>query len=103
MSDTPEAPAKINLVFYRSASGKEPVRDWLLSQPVGHRRAIGLDLQRVQFRWPVGMPLVRPMGRGLLEVRTSLPDGTISRVLFCFRGGGTLCALRVREENAEDA
>jgi phage-related protein len=44
-------------------------------------------LQRVQFRWPVGMPLVRPMGRGLFEVRTSLPDGTTSRVLFCFRAG----------------
>ena len=33
------------------------------------------------------MPLVRPMGSGLFEVRTSLPDGTISRVMFSFHGG----------------
>lgn len=33
------------------------------------------------------MPLVRPMGTGLFEVRTDLPDKTIARVLFCFHGG----------------
>jgi phage-related protein len=80
-------PPKIDLVFYRSVSGNEPVRDWLVKLPEANRRAVGLDLQRVQFRWPVGMPLVRPMGKGLFEVRTSLPDGTISRVLFCFYDG----------------
>ena len=42
---------------------------------------------RVQFAWPVGMPLVRPLGNGLFEVRTSLPDKTIARVLFCFHDG----------------
>ena len=78
---------KIDLVFYRSAGGNEPVRDWLFKLSQANRRAVGLDLQRVQFRWPVGMPLVRPMGKGLFEVRTSLPDGTISRVLFCFHSG----------------
>jgi antitoxin HicB len=36
------------------------------------RRAIGTDLLRAQWRWPVGMPLCRPMGRGLWEVRTDL-------------------------------
>ena len=44
---------------------------------------IGLDLMRVQFRWPVGMPLCRAMGDGLWEVRTSLPSNRIARVLFC--------------------
>lgn len=33
------------------------------------------------------MPLVRPMGKGLFEVRTDLPDKTIARVMFCFHGG----------------
>lgn len=80
-------PNKIELVFYRSPAGAEPVRDWLLRLPVEKRRAIGLDLQRAQYRWPVGMPLVRPLGKGLFEVRTDLPDGTIARVLFCFHGG----------------
>jgi phage-related protein len=82
-----ETARKIELVFYRAASGSEPVRDWLVGLPIDNRRAVGLDLQRVQYRWPVGMPLVRPMGKGLFEVRTDLPNGTIARVLFCFHAG----------------
>lgn len=74
----------IPLVFYRSAAGKEPVRDWLTDLTVEVRRAIGMDLMRVQYGWPVGMPLVRPLGKGLFEVRTDLPDKRISRVMFCF-------------------
>lgn len=82
-----EQPQKIELVFFRTAVGNEPVRDWLADLPIENRRAVGQDLQRVQYRWPVGMPLVRPMGKGLFEVRTDLPDKTIARVLFCFHGG----------------
>jgi phage-related protein len=78
---------RIELVFYQTLSGNEPVRDWLIALPIVNRREIGLDLQRVQYRWPVGMPLVRPLGKGLFEVRTPLPDGTTARVLFCFHGG----------------
>jgi phage-related protein len=80
-------PRKIEMVFYRSAGGTEPVREWLTGLEAEKRREIGQDLQRVQYRWPVGMPLVRPMGKGLFEVRTSLHDGTIARVLFCFHDG----------------
>ena len=78
---------KIELVFYRSAAGNEPVRDWLVGLTLENRRAIGLDLQRTQYRWPVGMPLVRPMGKGLFEVRTPLPGGTTARVMICFQDG----------------
>lgn len=80
------APTPIELAFYRTFQGNEPVREWLLEMSAHNRRAIGTDLQRVQYRWPVGMPLVKPLGNGLFEVRTSLPDKTIARVLFCFRG-----------------
>lgn len=82
-----QKPSRIELVFYRSAAGNEPVRDWLVELPLESRRVVGQDLQRVQYRWPVGMPLVRPIGKGLFEVRTSLPDKTIARVLFCFHAG----------------
>ena len=85
MSDVSQP--KITIVFYRTAGGGEPVREWLLQLPAPSRQAVGQDLMRVQWRWPVGMPLVRPMGNGLHEVRSSLPDGTIARVLFCFHGG----------------
>jgi phage-related protein len=78
---------KIPVVFYRSAADTEPVREWLKSLGAEERKAIGTDLMRVQWRWPVGMPLCRPMGDGLWEVRSDLPKGRIARVLFCFHEG----------------
>ena len=46
-----------------------------------------MDLMQVQFGWPVGMPLCRAIGDGLWEVRTSLANGRIGRVIFCFADG----------------
>jgi phage-related protein len=54
-------------------------------QDEGDRSAIGQDPMRVQYRWPVGMPLCRAMGDGLWEVRSSLPSSRIARVLFSVR------------------
>jgi len=86
VGDEAETP-KIPLAFYRTAGGSEPVRDWLKAMARDDRLEIGADLQRVQYRWPVGMPLCRPMKGGLWEVRTNLPTKTISRVLVCFHDG----------------
>src|SRR5215213_709065 len=77
-----EAPLKLPVAFYRTPGGVELVRDWLRSLDVRERRAIGADLMRIQFRWPVGMPLCRSMGDGLWEARTTLPSKRIARVLF---------------------
>jgi phage-related protein len=77
------SPRKMPVVFYRTRGGAEVVRDWLRSLDERERNAVGLDLMRVQFRWPVGMPLCRAMGEGLWEVRTNLPSDRIARVLFC--------------------
>jgi phage-related protein len=74
-------------MFYRTGGGAEVVRDWLRGLDERDRNAIGLDLMRVQFRWPVGMPLCRSMGDGLWEVRTNLPSSRIARVLFCVLQG----------------
>jgi phage-related protein len=73
---------KTPVMFYRTWGGAEPVREWLRSLDKDDRNAIGQDLMRLQFRWPVGMPLCRPLGQGLWEVRTSLSSNRISRVLF---------------------
>lgn len=75
------------VVFYRTAGGLEPVRDWLRTLPVGDRQCIGRDLALVQLGWPVGMPLCRPLGAGLWEVRSALPSRRIARVLFFFHQG----------------
>jgi len=49
------------------------------------RRAIGLDLMRVQFGWPIGRPLVGSLKDGLWEVRSSLPSQQrIARLILCF-------------------
>jgi phage-related protein len=82
-----EPTPKVPLRFYRTAAGGEPVREWLKGLDRDLRLAIGEDLLRVQYRWPVGMPLCRPLGGGLWEVRTNLPDKTVSRVMICFHGG----------------
>lgn len=66
------------------------VLDWLRGLGEADRNIIGQDLMRVQFRWPVGMPLCRPLGDGVWEVRSGLTSNRIARVLFCFTEGRLL-------------
>jgi phage-related protein len=76
---------RLNVVFYRTGSGTEPVRRWLKSLPSSHKKAIGENIKTVQFGWPLGMPLVEKIEPYLWEVRTNVPDG-IARVLFTVDG-----------------
>ncbi len=69
--------------FYALPSGREPVREWLKGLSAEDRRIIGEDIKDVEFAWPIGMPLCRPLSGGLWEVRSSLTQGRIARVLFC--------------------
>jgi phage-related protein len=78
---------KVPAFFWRTATGIEPVRDWLGSLDKEDRRTIGGDIATLEYGWPVGMPTCRPMGDGLFEVRSNLQDGRIGRVLFCFADG----------------
>jgi phage-related protein len=89
---TEPSPKKIPLHFYRHASGGEPVRAWLKDLTEADRHTIGRDLMHAQWRWPVGMPLCRPLGQGLWEIRTHLPSDRIARVFVC-QSDGTLVAL----------
>jgi phage-related protein len=68
--------------FYRSDSGREPVREWLKALSAEDRKIVGEDIKDVEFAWPIGMPLVGPLGDGLWEVRSNLTGGRIGRVLF---------------------
>ena len=86
MADDPQ-PEKGPLIFFRTLTGSEPVREWLKELPEQERRAIDKDLLRAQWRWPVGVPLCRAMGSGLWEIRTGLPTKRTARVLLCvYRG-----------------
>lgn len=78
---------RITLRFWRSLSGREPVREWLNELPVEDRRVAGKDLAKVQFGWPVGLPVCRALGDRLWEVRSSLPSKREARVFFGFHAG----------------
>ena len=82
MAENPQ-PNKVPLIFFRTLAGGEPVREWLKELSEEERQAIGKDLLRAQWRWPVGMPLCRAMGGGLWEIRTDLPTKRTGRVLLC--------------------
>ena len=75
----------LDVRFFATDSGNEPVREWLKSLPASERRTIGEDIKTVQFGWPLGMPLVRKLAKDLWEVRIHLVD-RIARVLFTVVG-----------------
>lgn len=72
--------------FFKTDSGTEPVRDWLRGLSALDRKTIGEDIKTVQFGWPLGMPLVRKMDKDLWEVRVHLTD-RIARILFTTSDG----------------
>lgn len=78
---------KLVVAFFRSKTGNEPVREWLKRLPIEDRQILGRDLRLVEMGWPIGMPLCRPLGNGLWEVRSSLGSNRIARILFCASGG----------------
>ena len=53
---------KLPALFYRTTTGREPVREWLKELSPDDRRAVGADIKTVEYGWPVGMPLCRNMG-----------------------------------------
>lgn len=72
---------RLRVIFYKTETGKEPVRDWLKSLPTEEKKIIGQDIKTVQFGWPLGMPIVRKLEKALWEVRSHLPN-RIARVIF---------------------
>jgi phage-related protein len=73
-------PPILDVRFFKTDNGVEPVRDWLRELDAQDRKTIGADIKTVQFGWPLGMPLVRKMSKGLWEVRIHLV-GRIARML----------------------
>jgi antitoxin HicB len=78
------------------------VREWLKGLEPDERKVLGEDIKDVEFSWPIGMPLVRSLGRGLWEVRSSLPRGRIARVIFCVEQGGMVLLHGFIKKDAED-
>jgi phage-related protein len=88
MPKEPTTPT-LDCKFFKTEGGNEPVRDWLFDQPAEVRKKIGDDIRVVQYRWPLGRPLVGVLGGGLFEVRTSHFDNDY-RVYFSISEGKIL-------------
>ena len=71
--------------FFKTETGNEPVREWLLALSATDKKAIGEDVKTVQFGWPLGMPLVAHLGGDVWEVRVRL-ETRIARILFGLDG-----------------
>ncbi|MFO7970468.1 MAG: type II toxin-antitoxin system RelE/ParE family toxin [Desulfobacterales bacterium] len=73
--------SRLKVIFYKTETGNEPVREWLQSLIREERKVIGEDIKTIQFGWPLGMPLSRKLESDLWEVRSQLKNRT-ARVLF---------------------
>ncbi len=75
----------LEVLFFRTEAGNEPVREWLRGLVREDRRIIGEDIKTAQFGWPIGMPLIRKLATDLWEVRSRVSIG-IARVIFTVEG-----------------
>ena len=82
--DTPNK--KIQARFYLTASGGNPVRDWIMDMSDDDKKLVGRAIQLVEFGWPIGMPYSRKLENDLWEVRANLTSGKIARVIFTLCG-----------------
>ena len=76
-----KAERPLHVVFFKTDTGNEPLRDWLKSLSKDDCKTIGTDILTVQYAWPIGKPLVDNLGDGIWEVRSRL-DNRIARTLF---------------------
>ena len=79
---------RVPAIFYRTESGGEPVREWLKGLSREDRKRIGEDIKTVEFGWPIGMPVCKPLRDGVYEVRTRLTQNRICTNPFLHRQKG---------------
>jgi phage-related protein len=72
----------LTVVFFETATGNQPVRDFLLNdRSKQDRKEIGADIAVVQWGFPLGPPLMEKTRDNLWEIRSHIPDG-ICRTFF---------------------
>jgi phage-related protein len=84
---------RVPAIFFRTEASGEPVRDWLKELSPEDRKRIGEDIKTVEFGWPIGMPVCKPLGDGIYEVRSNLAQNRIARVLFYIDKKGRMVLL----------
>ncbi|GAA0618265.1 hypothetical protein GCM10009422_12020 [Brevundimonas kwangchunensis] len=68
--------------FYQTPAGRPVIQEWLRAFDKPDRAILGEDLKRIQFGFPMGLPLCRSLGGGLWEVRSSLGGNREVRMIF---------------------
>jgi phage-related protein len=84
---------RVPAIFYRTEAHGEPVREWLKGLSANDRKRIGEDIKTVEFGWPLGMPVCKPLSDGIYEVRTTLTQNRVARVLFYIDKKGRMVLL----------
>lgn len=74
-----------NAIFFKNENGVEPVKEWMQKELSFDDRKIILEgIATLQRGFPnVTLPLVRPMGQGLYELRCHITGKRIVRIFFC--------------------
>lgn len=95
-----KSPPKLEVVFFKTETGTEPVRDWLLFLTREDRKQIGEGIAYVQFKWPIGKPQVDHLRGPIWEVRTTLKT-RITRVHFALESNLMLLLHGVIKKTAQ--
>ncbi len=83
-----KSPMPVPLVFWRSVT--KPRAGAGMAEraiPRGQADHRARHIAKVQYGWPVGLPLCRPLSGGLWEVRATLPSNRQARIFFGFHDG----------------
>ena len=81
-----EIEKKLQVEFFKTEQNNEPVRDFLKALSPDDKKSVGADIMAVEMLWPIGYPTVRKLDTDLWEVRSSISDKRICRVLFTISG-----------------
>jgi phage-related protein len=71
-----------NVVFYKTASGRDIVLEEIKALNKKDKVTVGEDIKVAQMRFPKGAPVVKPMGQGLYEIRSTISGPREFRCLF---------------------
>jgi phage-related protein len=75
-----------DLNFYQESSGKIPVKEWLNEFNGEEQIIIGRDIKYIQYTLPPWkMPLIKPLGGGLIEIRSKVKNKNV-RIFFILHG-----------------
>ncbi|WP_208245535.1 type II toxin-antitoxin system RelE/ParE family toxin (plasmid) [Rhizobium sp. T1470] len=83
--------------FFVTDEGAEPVKEWLKSLDKADRHTVGSDIGAVEFGWPFGMPICRPIREGVREVRSSIKDGSVEARTYFGIDNGIMLLLHGEE------